>query len=144
MAANEKKGRTMATDTEIQTAADEHYQSRFGEIERLLMLQLDCQQHNHWEWQDAISEQLQEMPLAVDLLNIDVRREELVWEILLGTGGPADRVRVVTDYSGEVEWATYEHQDWFTPWTEARGQNADIVLQFAQQFSYYVDLTELF
>lgn len=126
----------MTTEQDIQTAADEHYTSRFGEIARILKLQDQANELGHYEWQDQMRERLEEIPLSVDCVAIYPRREQCEWEILLGTGGPADRVLVLTDFAGDVEQATYQHQDWFTPWTDARNQDSDTVEAFAQAFYF--------
>lgn len=133
------------TERDIQTAADEHYQSRFSEIDRLLGLGRRAAGLGHYGWQDAIEDRLREVPLCVDLVAIYPRREQCEWEILLGTGGPADRVLVTADYSGEIEDADYEFQDWFQPWTRAHGQNADAVRDFAETVGgYYLDKSAVF
>lgn len=41
--------------------------------------------------------------------------------ILLGTGGPAVRIRGELDANCEPSHAWIETQNWFTPWTEYRG-----------------------
>lgn len=126
----------MTEGTEVQEAADTHYASRFSEIGRLLKLADQANDLGHYEWQEEMQERLQQMPLCVELQSINVRQETCEWEILLGTGGPADRVLVVTDYSGNVEDATYQYQDWFTPWTDARNQDFDMVRSFASVFYF--------
>lgn len=92
---------------DITRAATEHYVSRFGEIERLLNVWAECENAGHYEWAGDISDRLDEMPLSVELEAIYPRREQCEWSILLGTGGPADRVLVTTDLAGNVEEATY-------------------------------------
>lgn len=126
----------MTSDTEIQQAADEHYQSRFGEIKRLIRLENECDERGHFDWSEAIRERLNEMALCVECVTIYPQRKECEWEILLGTGGPADRVLVTTDFDGEVDSATYQHQDWFTLWTDAHGQDSELVEAFAQNFYF--------
>jgi len=126
---------------DITRAATEHYVSRFGEIERLLNVWAECENAGHYEWAGDISDRLDEMPLSVELEAIYLRREQCEWSILLGTGGPADRVLVTTDLAGNVEEATYQHRDWFTAWTDAYGQNREVVESFANRF-YFRDVTD--
>lgn len=61
------------------------------------------------------------------------------YRILLCTGGPA--VQITGDLSGhcEPETATIQYQDWFTPWTEWRGEDVpedaeEILLEYARCF----------
>lgn len=122
--------------TGIEKDATEHYISRFNEIERIMNLHAQAQNLGHQEWEDDLMNRIEEMPMEVSLVAIYPPRDECEWEILLGTGGPADRVLVTTDLSGEIQSATYQHQDWFTPWTHAYGQNADVVEQFARFFYF--------
>ena len=126
----------MTTQAEIQEAADQHYQSRFSKIERLITLQLQAAQFNHSVWEEDISERIQEMPLSVELVAVYPNRDSCEWEILLGTGGPADRVLVTTNYLGDLEEAEYQYQDWFTPWTRANDQDRHLVELFAQAFYF--------
>lgn len=126
----------MAQEQDIQEAADQHYSSRFEEISRLLALADQANNLGHYEWQEQMQERLEEIPLSVECVAIYPRREQMEWEILLGTGGPADRVLVLTDWDGNVEQATYQHQDWFTPWTDARNQDSDTVEAFASAFYF--------
>jgi hypothetical protein len=126
----------MATEQDIQEAADQHYASRFAEIERLDELAAMADILGHAEWCESMNERLTEMPLCVDLVAIYPNRDLCEWEILLGTGGPADRVLVTTDFDGSVEDASYQYQDWFTPWTDARGQDSDLVSRFVARFYF--------
>lgn len=56
--------------------------------------------------------------------------------ILLGTGGPASRIRGELSQWKQAETAVFEYQDWFKPWTEARLSVEDqaTLLEYAQQF----------
>ena len=56
--------------------------------------------------------------------------------ILLGTGGPATRIRGELGEYGEPETARLEVQDWFKPWTEYFPAKEDILLQFARCFYF--------
>jgi len=80
---------------------------------------------------------LEEMPLSFEKVITNHRRETIEYEILLGTGGPADRVYVITDFSGAIESAKYQFQDWFQPWTTAEGQDSELVERFAAIVGFY-------
>ena len=126
----------MDTEQEIQHAADQCYTSRFAEIGRLVKLFDQAAELGHDEWTEAIRERIEEMALCVDLVAIYPNRDTCEWEILLGTGGPADRVLVVTDFGGDFDQAKYQHQDWYTPWTDASNQEFELVEKFAQFFYF--------
>ena len=115
------------TDTKVdfQTEANNYYLSRFADIRELLDSDSD----------DA-TEQLQEMPLSVELIAVHPNYEACEWAILIGTGGPADRVLVQTDMGGEIDNATYQYQDWFQPWTKASNQDRELVERFARVFYF--------
>ena len=115
------------TDTKVdfQTEANNYYLSRFADIRELLDSDSD----------DA-TEQLQEMPLSVELIAVHPNYEACEWAILIGIGGPADRVLVQTDMGGEIDNATYQYQDWFQPWTEASNQDRELVERFARVFYF--------
>jgi hypothetical protein len=128
------------TDTELLKAAQAHYDSRFAEIRRLLELRDEAERLGHDTWADEIEERLGGMPLAVDLISHSPRWADQ-WEILLSTGGPADRVLVLVN--GDVESAEYQYQDWFTPWTNPPRQDYDLVRSFAELFAYECPYCEL-
>jgi hypothetical protein len=127
---------------DIQVEADTHYKSRFGEIGKLLRIHWKASNLGHYQWSEAIEDMLGEMPLEVSLDGVYVRRDEMHWEILLGTGGPADRVLVVCDLEGNVESASYQYQDWYQPWTDARDQDYEVVRNFATVY-YFSSLREV-
>lgn len=60
------------------------------------------------------------------------------FQILLATGGPAVRIVGELDQYGEPCRAWLEVQDWFTPWTEYHGENADqgTLLRYASCFYF--------
>jgi hypothetical protein len=132
---------------DIQHAANCHYASRFDEeMETMIAIAtgnyeedfaVDPDDDDEVMDQDTAMERLQEMPLCFEKILTDHRNETIQWEILLGTGGPADRVLVTTSLEGHVESAVYEHQDWFQPWTAAENQDATLVESFAQIVGYY-------
>lgn len=124
----------MQAEKDIQQEANRHYGYRFDdEMRHLVGTVADYDSENY----DSAIEQLQEIPLSFEKLITDHRHESITWEILLGTGGPADRVLVVTDYNGSIESAEYQFQDWFQPWTTAEDQDWDLVRRFAEIVGYY-------
>lgn len=86
---------------------------------------------------ERVEERLREGVLDVALETVS-RHGEVTWSILLGTGGPADRVLVTTTMDGDVERARYKYQDWFKPWTEPLNQESDDVEAFASLFYFGV------
>jgi hypothetical protein len=117
------------SEQDFQKEANKHYGYYFdGELRRLL------------DRADAGDEEAQteldQGPLDVSKLTTDHRNETVTWEILLGTGGPAARVLVITDYDGNVQSASYQFQDWFQPWTDAEDQDEELVARYAQVFYY--------
>lgn len=140
---NKREDRHMATEHEVQLVieANKHYASRFDYIERLIRIRRQTDLYHHYEWGEAVDNMLQEMPLSVQLEAIYPQREEMVWSILLGTGGPADRVMVVCDYGGDIQSASYQYQDWFTLWTDADSQDEMLVADFARVF-YFEPISE--
>lgn len=127
----------MSTKVQIQAAADQHYANRFAEIERLDELAAQADGLGHRTWCEEMNDRLTEMPLCVDLVAIYPPQDRCEWSILLGTGGPADRVLVTTDLNGDIEAAVYQYQDWFTPWTDAHDQDYELVKRFAARFYFY-------
>lgn len=126
----------------LQIRANEHYARRFDdETEGLIACASGEQETVEYEGErldrDEALERLEEMPLSVSALSTDWRDETTTWEILLGTGGPADRVVVTTDFHGRIESASYQFQDWFEPWTDAEGQDENLVRRFAEIVGYF-------
>lgn len=117
------------TKQTIQEAANEHYASRFDDEQRALIEGVNND--------DEALERLQEQPLSFQKLQTNHVEETVVWEILLGTGGPADRILVTTDDRGMVESADYQYQDWFEPWTSAKNQDAELVQRYAEIVGFY-------
>jgi hypothetical protein len=126
----------------IQEEANRHYASRFGEDMTAMLACIDGETETvEYEGEmidesDAM-ERLQEQPLSFQKVITDHINETIQWEILLGTGGPADRVMVTTDYHGSVESAEYQFQDWFQPWTTAEDQDEALVQRYAELVGYY-------
>jgi hypothetical protein len=117
----------------IQQAANEHYAGRFDDEMRELIELAE-------RGVDDALEELQEIPLSVEKVTTNHRDETIEWEILLGTGGPADRVLVTTDLAGMVDKAVYQFQDWFQPWTTAGYQDEELVQRFAEIVGYYEEV----
>ena len=125
-------------EKDIQSRADEHYALRFDEEMRALIGAADDVAHD--AAREAAIEQLQQEPLSFQKLTTHHVDETIVWEILLGTGGPAERVLVTTDLRGIVEAADYQFQDWFEPWTSARDQDEALVKRYAELVGFYEDI----
>ena len=115
------------------------------------------------EWDDADAEELAELDAAAgecesredaetriieDPLSVEVRSD---WHapgsedntpaefcILLGTGGPAVRIRGELDEHCQPHRAWIEAQDWGTPWTQYFGDgcSTDTLLTYCQQFYF--------
>jgi len=121
----------MSATKDIQTEANRHYASQFDSEMRKLI--------DRWieDGDDEALRELEEMPLSFEKVITNHRRETIEYEILLGTGGPADRVYVITDFSGAIESAEYQFQDWFQPWTTAEGQDSELVERFAAIVGFY-------
>jgi|SRR6516225_6117786 hypothetical protein len=124
----------MSATKDIQTEANRHYASQFdGRMRYLISAAENYEAPDH----DEALEELQELPLAFEKVITNHRRETIEYEILLGTGGPADRVYVITDFNGAIESAEYQFQDWFQPWTTAEGQDSELVERFAAIVGFY-------
>lgn len=85
-----------------------------------------------------------EQRIQEDALSVEVRSgwvslgepmEAEEFTILLGTGGPAMRIRGELD-RGEPSRAWLEVQDWFTPWTQYFGASQETLLTYARQFYF--------
>ena len=70
---------------------------------------------------EAALTRLYEHPLSVEVRGDwhapnEEQGKAAEFRILLGTGGPAVRIRGQLDGNGEPKDAHIEYQDWFTPW----------------------------
>ena len=105
--------------------------------------------HNSIEWmrEHLDDEEQRDRISSEDALSIQVRSDwhtpgesgDLTeYEILLGTGGPATRIRGDLSEHKEPMTATFEYQDWFKPWTEVYTDSADdeVMLTYAQCFYF--------
>jgi len=56
--------------------------------------------------------------------------------ILLGTGGPASRIKGELNQYCEPQTAIFEYQDWYKPWTAAQTTDEEdkTLLEYANQF----------
>jgi hypothetical protein len=131
------QSRGVMTERNIQQAANEHYASRFDGEQRALIAAVD--DYEDQEKYESALQELEEQPLSFQKLATYHVAEEIEWEILLGTGGPADRIIVRTDFNGMIESAEYQYQDWFQPWTAAEDQDEDLVRRYAEIVGYYED-----
>ena len=73
-------------------------------------------------------DKLSELPLSVETTKH--------YNILLSYGGPASRIVGKLDSRNEPETATFEAQNWGTPWTAADDQDENMLLQFARLFYF--------
>jgi hypothetical protein len=94
---------------------------------------------------DCESREDAEQRISDDPLSVEVRSswvtpgEEMTpteFCILLGTGGPATRIRGELDEHGEPDRAWLEAQDWGTPWTQYQGGDQDALLIYSRQFCF--------
>ena len=86
-----------------------------------------------------------EQRIQEDALSLEVRSgwvtpgEEMQAEefnILLGTGGPAVRIRGELSQYKEPDRAWLEVQDWFLPWTRYYDADQDVLLTYCRQFYF--------
>ena len=87
-----------------------------------------------------------ELPAIDDILSIEQLthgfRGTCEWELLLATGGPAARVLVRVAQVGSPVGASFEHQDWGTPWIAPCHQDAAKLLAWVEQFHFYCPMCE--
>lgn len=94
---------------------------------------------------EAAREEIQSDPLSVQVRGgwhnpgdpEAAKPEE--FKILLCTGGPAVRIIGELDGYGEPESARLQHQDWFTPWTDADGlpdDSEETLLAYCREFYF--------
>ena len=92
------------------------------------------------ESREDAERRIQEDPLSIEVrsgwtsLGEPLQAEE--FNILLGTGGPAMRIIGELDEYKQPYSATLQAQDWFTPWTDYRGGDEDVLLTYCQQFYF--------
>ena len=95
------------------------------------------------EAQDAVYEELREMPLSLlvrgDWVEPGQESKPTEFELLMGTGGPAVRIRGDLNEYGEPTRAYIQAQDWATPWFDVfpvRMGFGAVLLRFAGLFYY--------
>jgi hypothetical protein len=136
------------TATSIDTPARENHAlgaalATAAHIARLIRLRERCNASNHYDWAEAIQQQIDEMPLSIlvrdDWHEPGIPSEEGgEYEILLCTGGPAVRVVGPLTSFDEPADAFLQCQDWFTPW-EPVAVDSDTqlaLLEFASNFYF--------
>lgn len=64
--------------------------------------------------------------------------EDVEYNILLCTGGPAVRITGQLDQHSQPDSAVIEYQDWGTPWTELQVPRSEelTMIKYAQQFYF--------
>lgn len=94
---------------------------------------------------DCESREDAEQRINDDPLSVEVRSswvtpgEEMTpteFCILLGTGGPATRIRGELNDYGEPDRVWLEAQDWGTPWTQYQGGDQETLLAYSRQFCF--------
>jgi hypothetical protein len=131
-----------AIDTPAEYSAHDAAYETAAHIARLIRLRDLCNASDHYDWADAIQQQIDEMPLSV-LVRSDWHAPGDVgaageYEILLSTGGPAVRITGwLTSYK-EPDDAFLQCQDWGTPWQPvALDHETQLALQnFAHNFYF--------
>ncbi len=92
------------------------------------------------ESREDAEQRIQEDPLSVevrsDWVTLGEPMEAGEFVILLGTGGPATRIRGELNQYKEPDRAWLEAQDWGTPWTQYFGADQDVLLTYARQFYF--------
>ena len=108
-----------------ETQADQVYKDFAKTITKLVKMPI-------WDTDNRKREQalsvLNELPLSVETTKH--------YNILLSYGGPASRIVGKLDSRNEPETATFEAQNWGTPWTAADDQDENMLLQFARLFYF--------
>jgi hypothetical protein len=90
--------------------------------------------------QDEARERIQEDPLSVEVrsgwvsIGTEMEAEEFV--ILIGTGGPATRIRGELDQYKQPSRAWLEVQDWGTPWTRYFDADQETLLTYCREFYF--------
>lgn len=103
----------------------------------------DSEDPEAWHDEERARRWIEESPLSVEVRSGwyspgGEPGEPEEYAILLGTGGPAARIRGELDSSGYPETAVFEYQDWFKPWTPARldADEESTLLQWARTFYF--------
>jgi hypothetical protein len=114
-------------------------ESQREEYEELLNVAGECTSREEaetriQEWPLELSVRSGWHPPGWHLSGKDIRSEEFL--LLLGTGGPATRIRGELDEHGEPRRAWLEVQDWGTPWTRYFDIDQEMLLTFARCFYF--------
>lgn len=114
-----QRGQTKALKRKAKIALDTWDEDNGEELKELQEAAGDCSSREDAE------QRIHEDPLSVELTFASCAPGETPeadgFEILLGTGGPAVRIVGELDAHNEPKRAWIETQDWFTAWTEYRG-----------------------
>lgn len=97
--------------------------------------------HNNqdaWHNEDRARTYIHEGPLEIAIDKGERYDGTRQYMILLGTGGPAARIVGELDEHCQPESATFQYQDWFKPWTDARvsDEAEETLLKYAQEFYF--------
>lgn len=124
---------------EVHSALSEWDAENGEELKELVAAAGDC------ESQEDAAQRIQEDPLSVEVRSgwttVGEPMEAEGFTILLGTGGPAVRIRGELGPHNQPSRAWIEAQDWFTPWTEYTGsydggRYMETLLTYCQQFYF--------
>jgi hypothetical protein len=102
----------------------------------------DDADNNNYKTHDEAYEAIQE-----DALSVEVREDwhpvgqssheaDKEYRILITTGGPAVQIWGELNRYNEPANAFLQVQDWFLPWTNVEGCDADVLLEYAQCFYF--------
>ena len=126
-----REARDDADDAEAWAAENEADAEELAELETQAG---DC------ESREDAEQRINDDPLSVEVRSSWVTPGEEMTPtefcILLGTGGPATRIRGELDEHGEPDRAWLEAQDWGTPWTQYQGGDQDTLLAYSRQFCF--------
>lgn len=91
---------------------------------------------------DDVRERITESPLSVQVRSgwhsVGEQPEDVEFEILLSTGGPALRIIGDLGCDNAPENPRLQYQDWGIPWTEyvTTGEEADALQTFCEEFFF--------
>lgn len=123
-------------EKEFRAAASKAMKSRHDGIKELLDGLDD--DNNSRSGRDDFEQRINDYPLSVCVRSgwqmAGEALEAAEYEILLSTGGPAERIMGDLDAFGGPADARFEYQDWGTPWHNPDPDDDGTFLRFAQQF----------
>lgn len=136
------------TATAIDTPARENHArdaalATAAHIARLIRLRKRCNASHHYDWAEAIQQQIDELPLSI-LVCSNWHEPGLdsytggQYEILLCGGGPAVRITGPLNGYEEPDDAFLQCQDWGTPWEHVvlRRDDQLALWEFARSFYF--------